>query len=103
MSDGYQKHLVDWEGVALSISYCPDGSPAFKSVMDGPLAHLEISSLDGQPLPISETGYKSHFISAQQIEEEGGPVACAQAWLDPDRQAPEWKAARAQRRQLSLF
>jgi hypothetical protein len=45
------------------------------------MSHLEIISADRAPHPISETGYKSHFIRPEHIVEEGGPVAYVIAWL----------------------
>jgi hypothetical protein len=98
----YLTYTLDWEGFALSINYCPDWSPTLKS-SGYALAHLEIRSIDGQPLPITETGYRSHFTNADSIEAEGGPVAFARAWLDHDAQLPQWKAAKAKRQQLCLF
>jgi hypothetical protein len=103
MSFDYVTFTTDWEGIALSINYAPDWSPSYKEVYGSPMAHLEISSIDRQPLPITETGYRSHFISAAVIEAEGGPVAFAQAWLNDAANSPAWKAAKANRQQLSLF
>lgn len=103
MTAEYQTFTLDWEGFALSISYCADWSPSFKGIYGSPLAHLEIRSIDGQPLPITETGYRSHFTNADSIEAEGGPVAFVRAWLDHDAQLPQWKAAKAKRQQLCLF
>ena len=37
--------------------------------------------MNGKAHPISETGYRSHFLNAQVFEEAGGPVAYAEAWL----------------------
>ena len=103
MTADYQTYTLDWEGFALSITYCPDWSPSYREIYGSPMAHLEIRSIDRQPLPITETGYRSHFINAEVIEAEGGPVAFARAWLDHDAQSPKWKAAKARRQQLCLF
>jgi hypothetical protein len=99
----YETFTLDWEGIALSVTYCPDWSPSFNKIYGSPLAHLEIRSLDGQPLPITETGYRSHFTNAGLIDAEGGPVEFARAWLDNEAQAPAWREASAKRRQFSLF
>lgn len=55
------------------------------------------------PLPITETGYKSHFCDRREIEAAGGPVAYALAWLDMAADSKTWREACAARRQLSLF
>ena len=52
---------------------------------------------------MTETGYRSHFIGATVIDEEGGPLAFARAWLDQAADTPEWKAREAAARQFSLF
>ena len=36
----------------------------------------------GKPLPITETGYRSMFLPAHTIDEEGGPVAFVTTWRD---------------------
>jgi hypothetical protein len=71
----YQAFTLDWKGQALTIRWCPEWTP---SVM----AHLEAQSADEKPHPISETGYKSHFIQKQEVVNMGGPVAYVTAWLE---------------------
>jgi hypothetical protein len=95
MSFDYVTFATDWAGIPLSIRYCPDWCSI--------TAHLEISSRDGQPLPITETGYRSHFTSTDAIEAEGGPVSFACAWLDHAAQSPAWQDAQESRHQLSFF
>jgi hypothetical protein len=48
----------------------------------GLTAHLEIVTADRSPHPISETGYRSHFCSREQVEDAGGPVGFVMAWLE---------------------
>jgi hypothetical protein len=103
MSFDYETFTLDWEGIALSVAYCPDWSQSFREIYGNPMAHLEIRSLDGQPLPITETGYRSHFTNAELIDAGGGPAAFACAWLDHAAQSPAWQAAKAKRQQLCLF
>jgi len=50
---------------------------------------------------VSESGARSHFISAEEIVEAGGPVADVTEWLDYMAQAREWKAFEQASRQLS--
>ena len=93
-------HHMDWEGIALLVKWCPHwlGEDAYY-----PIAHLEIHAANKAPLPITETGYRSHFIDKEAVEALGGPVAYARAWLDEAAASPEWKAKVAASRQLSLF
>jgi hypothetical protein len=97
----YQTHQTSWQGIPLSVSYCPDHSAAFREVMGRPLAHLTVAA--DRPLPITGTGYKSHFTGPELIDAEGGPVAFVLAWLDHAAALPEWQARQEQAAQLSLF
>lgn len=71
--------------------------------------HLEIWSIEPErhPLPISETGYRSHFLPHGVVAEYGGPVAATLSWLEEKAQDKEWqkKATKivAKRRQPSLL
>ncbi len=97
-----QSFLVTWQGIYLMIRY----EPAFLN-MNGPYAHahLQIESLQPKraPLPVTETGYRSHFTHAANVEEQGGPVAYALAWLDEAASTSAWRHQTDAARQLSLF
>ncbi len=94
-------HHAVWRGFAITIRWkanaysTGDGS--------GYVGHLEIKSDDGAQLPISETGYKSYYTDASEIEDFGGPVAYALAWLEQDAALPFWRKRETAARQLSLF
>lgn len=70
----FVEHEIDWRAQVLTVRYCA-------SWMGQDTAHLEILSPDRKPHPISETGYRSHFLNAQVFEEAGGPVAYTLSWL----------------------
>lgn len=55
------------------------------------------------PLPISETGYRSHFMSPLDLINAGGPVTFVTAWLDREAQSKTWRAASTKRAQGDLF
>lgn len=92
---------IDWQGITLSVTYDPIsfGSSVYA------VAHLELRSTApaGAPLPVAETGYRSHYLSPVYVEQAGGPVAYAIAWLDREAAKPEWRKHVAAARQLSLF
>ena len=96
----YTDHHIEWEGIAVLVKWCPSwlgGSTHHQ------IAHLEIHAANKTPLPITETGYKSHFIDKETVAALGGPVAYARTWLDEAAASPEWKAKAEASRQLSLF
>lgn len=103
MSAAPQSFRADWRGIGLTINWKPD----YFSMATGDgayaVAHLEIIADGRVMLPVTETGYRSHFIQKEAIEAEGGPVAYALAWLDHEAASPSWKRREAAARQLSLF
>lgn len=71
----YKQHQMTWRGQDLQIRWCPNWST------DPDYGHLEVITADRAPHPLSETGYKSHFPSRVEVEDIGGPLAYATAWL----------------------
>jgi len=95
-----QPHIYrfQWEGIEIEAIYSP--------VKWGVIAHLEIESIlpKRAPLPITETGYRSHFHPWGTIEAKGGDVVTQIiAWLDEEGAKPEWRAYAARSRQGELF
>ncbi len=86
----------EWQGITLTIRYEPDW-------LGGLSAHLQVESAGRVALPITETGYRSHFCSPVSIEEEGGPVAYVMAWIKAEAETAVWIEAQAKAAQLSLF
>ncbi len=68
-------------------------------------AHPAVRSIrpDNATLPITETGYRSHFVRAETVEALGGPEAYVRAWLLEASRDPKWKARQDAARQMSLF
>jgi hypothetical protein len=70
------------------------------------IAHLEVQSIHPEraPLPITGTGYRSHFHQPGTIEALGGDVVSQViAWLDEEALSDEWQDHLAQSRQGTLF
>ena len=55
------------------------------------------------PLPITETGYRSHFTPRAAMDGYDSAEAFVEAWLDHESRSPEWKAFDQANKQLSLF
>jgi hypothetical protein len=88
-----------WQGILIEVRY----EAKYLGLAD--TAHLSITSLspDAAPLPITRTGYRSHFLDGVDVEVEGGPVAFVRRWLDAEVDSPEWREAQAEARQYALF
>lgn len=68
----------------------------------GDLCHFDIEAVSPEraKLPITETGYRSHFYHGTLPEDV---VEAVRSWLDEEAEKPEWKTAEANARQLSFF
>lgn len=96
---------LTWQGITVLVSYEPDWHGMSDSAPEIRYAHLEVRKLSPAwaLLPITETGYRSHFLASDAVESTGGPVAYVRAWLDEAAKSPGWKRREFQSRQLSLF
>lgn len=91
-----EHHPFSWRGIGMQIIYQPEAY-----ICPTIYAHIEVQS--DEPLPITETGYRSLFLPAYSVEHAGGPVAYVQLWLEAQAKSPAWKAIENERRQGRLF
>jgi hypothetical protein len=96
-TERYTKTRATWRGIGLEIRHCPTWSKAAE------IDHIEVISDERQPLPITETGYKSLFILPEYIAEKGDAKDYVFAWLNHEAQSEAWKRSQSAARQLSLF
>jgi len=96
-----QIYRHSWQGIEMEISFQPDYSKAYKDQMAASLSHIGIKA--GEPLPITRTGYRSVFLSLEEVEKARGVILLVQKWLDEYSQSEEWKQYRNAQMQLSLF
>jgi hypothetical protein len=87
--------VIDWQGLSLSVTFDSDWSGL------GYFAHIEVVTVkpDCAPNPISETGYKSHFLPVNEIENAEELRQYVLAWLEHAAKSGRWQA----NAQLSLF
>lgn len=93
-----QIYRLTWQGIEIEARYWPRKW--------GVTAHLEIESVrpERAPLPITGTGYRSHFHQPGTIEALGGNVIVQViAWLDEEAASPEWREHADASRQGQLF
>lgn len=90
----------EWQAIAIQLLYRPQWSKGI-----GNMSHLEIQVVDPEstPLPITETGYRSHFFTSEEIYTEAELIAHVQDWLEEEALNPKWQATQQQRQQLNLF
>ena len=93
---------IIWQGIEISITYKPN---PFNISSESVIAHFEIkviSPTDAQ-LPITETGYRSHYLHPDCVGEFDSPIDYVHAWLDHEANTPKWKAYLASMHQINLF
>ncbi len=96
----YQTHKMTWQGIEIEARYDPQYCESI-------VAHLEIQSVNPERarLPMTETGYRSHFHGIGTIERDyaGDVIACVEDWLEKEAQSKDWKTYVEASRQGSLF
>lgn len=87
-----------WRGIDMTATHTRDW------LSDG-WSHLELHVMKpkGIPIPITTTGYLSHFTEEDIVKAAGGPAAFFLAWLDRETHSKAYKAALGKWRQLDLF
>lgn len=102
MSGQLETFTLHWEGLTIEVRYQPNW---LGNSSDYRVAHFDITTLapERHPLPFTETGYKSHFLHPEIVEQAGGPESFVRVWLEDAAQSVWWKQTMADRRQLSLF
>lgn len=85
-----EQYIITWRGVEIGITYTPEKF--------GMVDHIELRTENKVALPVTETGYRSHFVNVGAVEHHGGAVAFVIAWLDHKAERTGWSND-----QLSLF
>jgi len=100
MTRSLETHSIVWRGITIEVRYEP------RWLGGDVAAHLEVEVQlpEGAAIPITETGYRSHFANPGVIEEAGGPVAFVTAWLNRAAAGSrDWKEREEASRQYALF
>ena len=87
--------MLIWNGINIIVIHTPNYA--------GEIDHVELHTENRQRIPVTDTGYRSHFCHESQIEPYGSALSFVQAWLDHEAQSPEWRAYEFASRQLDLF
>lgn len=92
------KSRFAWRNTTLGVTCTPD-------YINNGWTHLELRVLTpkGAPLPITDTGYLSHFIDAHELMATGGAIAFFSAWLEREAKTKRWQKADFRWRQGDLF
>lgn len=103
MANNIQRSTIIWRGLHVRVQFIPVYAKGFLELYGWSMAHLEITSKNRVELPVTETGYRSHFLPEEEVKARGGPEAYVRAWLDHAALSPVWIAKREAAKQMSLF
>jgi len=100
----YTTETLIWQSFEIEVRYDPDAFNLTRQDREA-MAHVEIHTIKPEkaPLPITETGYRSHFTPKGNIDEYDSVVEFVRMWLDHEAQSEEWRIAQENARQMSLF
>ncbi|MDB4680908.1 hypothetical protein OAE72_03060 [Akkermansiaceae bacterium] len=88
-----------WAGIKIEVTYKPQWCKLTNT------SHLEVCSLTPERarLPITETGYRSHFFPEESAMSEEDVQERVTVWLDEKSESKEWQVYPRDRAQLELF
>ena len=91
-------HKLVWRHVTCRVRHTPN-------YISKGWSHIEIIVLKpkGAPIPITSTGYLSHFLDAEMLAAAGGPVRFFLDWIERESRTRQWAKAEYKWRQLELF
>ena len=94
MAEQKQAAQIDWRVITIEINLTANW-------LNGTAHHLELRA--DQPLPVTETGYRSHFLGVEEAIDIETVQAFVIGWLDEAAETKAWRDAEERRRQGDLF
>lgn len=87
-----------WRGIEMTATHTPN-------YISTGWSHLELRVVKpkGMPVPITDTGYLSHFLAEDDLNAAGGAVSFFTAWLEREANSKAYAKALTRWRQLDLF
>ena len=97
--------VIEWQAITIEIVYEPNWLNLSNPEHEIAQAHFDIRSVKPEraSLPITETGYRSHFVHPSEVDALGGPARYVEAWVEEMARSSEWKEHVTNSKQLSLF
>ena len=88
MSRNIEVSTITWRGIDIEVRH-------ETAWLGGEMEHIEVETTPRTPLPFTETGYRSHFMRADELAHYDSPASFVLAWLNAT--AEDWNP------QMSLF
>ena len=90
-------YRLEWRGIVCRVKH----SIGYFAHTD--MIEVRVVSPHGAILPITETGYRAEFRTAQEIADAGGAVALVLAMIEAEAATKRWRKDELSRAQLDLF
>ena len=88
---------MKWRDIEVVVKYNPDHYV-------GHGCHIfHVQVFCDEPLPITETGYKSNIMAIAELDGYESVEAFVLAWLDHEAEKPEWIKLEQESKQMTLF
>lgn len=94
MTEDYETFELVWRQRMITVSFQTNW-------LHSGQGHIELRSTDR--LPVSATGYRSHFLPLAEDANQARITTYVMAWLDAAADTKEWRRYEKDRRQLKLF
>lgn len=99
----YQDIPILWQNIAITVCFCPCYSKVYFSNYGHSMTHIELQRDEPGELPMSTTGYCSHFVNQLAVDAPGSVLDYVMACLDHESKWKSWQDYVANSQQLTLF
>ena len=94
MREEYETFALMWRGRKVEVSYQANWLNS---------GHWHIELRCAERLPVTETGYRSHFVILAPHTDRNEIAALVRSWLETAAETPVWRKHLEDSRQLKLF
>lgn len=97
---------ITWQGIDIEIvCYEPAYMKCHRKIYGCAMFHIEVRSLcpEREPLPITESVYRSIFITESELAKQGGSLKYVTSYIDEEAKSKKWKDWQEKSRQFELF
>ena len=96
---------LNWSGIEIEVILERNYSEIYEKIYGYALSHIEIRSVcpHHAPLPITDTGFRSIFMTEPEMLEHGGAVNLVLSLLEEWAKSKTWNEANEKAKQYRLF
>lgn len=97
---------IIWQGIDIEIvCYEPAYMKCHRKIYGCAMFHIEVRSISPEraPLPITETGYKSIFMTEPELAKQGGSLKYVTSYIEQEAKSKKWQKSLENSRQFNLF